>query len=66
MRDPPDELVFDCKWSKKTPSAKVLAKIRKAVVEHRVELLREWEQRVSRAGIDPHAQAQAEAAKGST
>ena len=34
-----DELVFDCKWAKKNPSAKVLARIRKAVVECRVELL---------------------------
>lgn len=43
-----DELVFDCKWAKKNPSAKALARIRKAVVECRVELLREWEQKVSR------------------
>jgi hypothetical protein len=43
-----DELVFDCKWTKKNPSAKVLARIRKAVVECRVELLSEWEQKVSR------------------
>jgi hypothetical protein len=41
-----DELVFDCKWAKKDPPAKVLAKIRKAVVEHRAELLGEWEQKV--------------------
>jgi hypothetical protein len=41
-----DELAFDCKWAKKYPSAKVLARIRKAVVECRVELLREWEQKV--------------------
>jgi hypothetical protein len=43
-----DELVFDCKWVKKAPSAKVLARIRKAVVEQRVELLKEWEQKVCR------------------
>lgn len=36
-----DELVFDCKWAKKNPSAKALARIRKSVVECRVELLRE-------------------------
>ncbi len=40
------ELVFDCKWAKKAPSANVIDRIRKAVVEHRVELLREWEQKV--------------------
>lgn len=43
-----DELAFDCKWANKNPPAKVLARIRKAVVERRVELLREWEQKVSR------------------
>jgi len=43
-----DELVFDCKWAKKDPSTKVLSRIRKAVVEHRAELLREWEQKVCR------------------
>jgi hypothetical protein len=41
-------LVFDCKWAKKGPTAKALSKIRKAVVEHRTELLREWEQKVCR------------------
>ena len=41
-----DELVFDRKWGKKNPSAKLLARIRKAVVEHRAELLREWEHKV--------------------
>jgi hypothetical protein len=34
-----DELVFDCKWAKKGPSAKVLARIRKAVVGHRPNYL---------------------------
>jgi hypothetical protein len=43
-----DELAFDFKWAKKKPSAKVLARIRKAIVERRVELLREWERKVSR------------------
>ena len=44
-----DELVFDVKWARKDPSAKVLARIRKVVVQHRAELLREWEQKVCRA-----------------
>lgn len=44
-----DELVLDVKWAKKDPSAKVLARIRKVVVEHRAELLREWEHKVCRA-----------------
>jgi hypothetical protein len=43
-----DELAFDYKWVKKNPSRKVLTKIRKAVVEHRAELLKEWEQKVCR------------------
>ena len=43
-----DELAFDCKWAKKDPTVKALARIRKAVVEHRAELLREWEQKVCR------------------
>lgn len=43
-----DELIFDCKWVKKAPSARVIDKIRKAVVDHRAELLREWEQKVCR------------------
>jgi len=44
-----DELAFDVRWAKKDPSTKVLAGIRKGVVEHRAELLREWEQKVCRA-----------------
>ena len=43
-----DELVFDVKWVKKDPSAKVLARIRRVVGGHRAELLREWEQKVCR------------------
>jgi hypothetical protein len=43
-----DELAVNFKWAKNKPSAKVLARIRKAIVERRVELLREWEQKVSR------------------
>ena len=34
-----DELAFDVKWAKKDPATKVLAGIRKVVVEHRAELL---------------------------
>jgi hypothetical protein len=41
-------LVFDRKWGKKDPSAKLLARIRKAVVEHRAEILGEWEQKICR------------------
>jgi hypothetical protein len=41
-------LVFDRKWGKKAPSAKLLARICKAVVEHRAEILGEWEQKVCR------------------
>ena len=41
------ELAFDVKWAKKAPSTKMLAGIRK-VVEHRAELLREWEHKVCR------------------
>jgi hypothetical protein len=41
-------LVFDRKWGKQDPPAKLLARIRKAVVEHRAELLGEWEQKICR------------------
>lgn len=43
-----DELAFDYKWTRKSPSAKVLAKLSRAVVARRVELLQEWEQKVSK------------------
>ena len=43
-----DELVFDRKWGKKDPSVKLFARIRKAVVEHRAEILGEWERKVCR------------------
>ena len=43
------ELVFNRKWGRKGPPAATLAEIRKAVLEHRAELLQEWEQKVCRS-----------------
>ena len=43
--------MFDRKWGKKDPPTKIRAAIRKAVVEHRAELLREWEQKVCRTTV---------------
>jgi hypothetical protein len=42
-------LEFNRKWGKKDPTAKTQNEIRKAVVEHQAELLREWEQKVCRS-----------------
>lgn len=41
-------LEFNRKWGRKDPPVATKAAIREAVVEHRVELLREWEQKVAR------------------
>lgn len=39
-------LAFELKWGSKGPAAATRETIRKAVVEHRAELLGEWEQKV--------------------
>lgn len=43
------QLEFNRKWGRKDPAAPVQAAIRKAVVEHRAELLGEWEGKVCRS-----------------
>jgi len=42
-------LEFELKWGKKGPPAPIRATIRKAVVEHRMALLSEWERKVCRS-----------------
>ncbi|MGA2594511.1 MAG: DUF4160 domain-containing protein [Bryobacteraceae bacterium] len=42
------ELAFNRKWGRRDPPAAAQSAIRNAVVEHRAEPLREWEQKVCR------------------